>query len=135
VPNHVQAALSLPLLQYRRLLMKDGPALLRMEKEVEGKVKVRAGSWTGWCMRQPWGVSCRVQQLVSLLGMQQPGAVSCSLLAIHCLQTPAAREAWWSATLRQPAAPTICLQYDTGDTSYRRLLMLVQQLRKCCNHP
>jgi hypothetical protein len=27
------------------------------------------------------------------------------------------------------------LQYDANDNSYKKLMMLVQQLRKCCNHP
>ena len=27
------------------------------------------------------------------------------------------------------------MQYDTNNTSWKKLMMLVQQLRKCCNHP
>ena len=31
--------------------------------------------------------------------------------------------------------PLHCLQYDAANHSWKKLAMLVQQLRKCCNHP
>ncbi len=98
---------------YRRLLIKDSAALLQVEKEVEGKVKVSWGS--GLPLRRLIG-SC-----VPAWPLQGQGQHS------SALSEPALLDAC-------SAAPCT-LQYDTANHSWKKLQMLVQQLRKCCNHP